>query len=198
MPSVCLLWLVAITKMLYCMLGTALILFTGNGLSSAARIKSLARFHLELTVRTPPQAGKDCVRDRGPLILVPGSSEYSTIKCLSSRPSKQQKSGRGRERLLLAERSWPLSWPLLKPGRFVAARYELLHAGCSVRAQLLWHRWQWIISNGITGQRRLYWYEYEPRCLGVDIYMWLHMLSNTRAAINGFPRRALTCSRRRP
>jgi hypothetical protein len=52
-----------------------------------------ARFHLPkapvllllgLTVRTPPQAGKDCVRDQGPMILVPGSSKYSTIKCLSA------------------------------------------------------------------------------------------------------------------
>ncbi|KAH8121791.1 hypothetical protein LI328DRAFT_137144 [Trichoderma asperelloides] len=43
-----------------------------------------ARFHLPkapvllllgLTVRTPPQAGKDCVRNNGPMILVPGSSE---------------------------------------------------------------------------------------------------------------------------
>lgn len=57
---------------------------TGNGLSSAARIKSLRRgsicpkapvlLLLGLTVRTPPQAGKDCVRDNGSMILVPGST----------------------------------------------------------------------------------------------------------------------------
>lgn len=128
----------------YCLLDTAL-----AQLSRPDKITQ-ARFHLPkapvllllgLTVRTPPQAGKDCVRDQGPTILVPGSSKYSTIKCLSSRSVSKAKAGRGRELLLLAERSWPLSWPLLQPGRFVAARYELLHAGCSVRAQLLWHSW---------------------------------------------------------
>lgn len=68
---------------------------TGNGLSSAARIKSLRRgsicqkhrccCYLDLLYALLPKPAKTACAIKVQMILVPGSSKYSTIKCLSSR-----------------------------------------------------------------------------------------------------------------